>query len=292
MRSLDDTLALAARDVKDLPDRGVPNVYWPFRTGNYCCATVTHWLNDFGGHDPFAIENISIRALRADRKSKGYKEGKTYRRGALVLMNFAGGSTAEHIGLAHGQDEHGNTLTYEGNTGPKPGVANPNGFYARVRIPANIVGYLYPPYPKETPAAHVAEPEQDEKTETDMAIRRHTFAKDQKATPGTWKTLELDKKGLYSAIGTPGEYTVRTAVRFSGLGPGQVAQLRYLIVETTDAGKDKESWGSTLTEIHGSEGKAFGQLVDLVELKKHERLRVQLLAPASTVLEQGDVKWR
>jgi hypothetical protein len=290
MRTKEETLARAAADVRDLPDRGVPNVYWPFREGNYCAATVTHWLDDFGGHPAWSVENISIRALRADRETatgkKGWTEGTKPKAGALVLMNFAGGRTAEHIGLCRGPLKNGTVPTYEGNTGPRPGVPNPNGFYARERDPRNIVGYIYPPYPSSSTQASPA------KEEIVKAPGYHSFKKNVGLVSGAWKTLELEKKGLYSAIGTPGSYVVRASFAFKNLPPESVVQVRFVVVKLSATGKVVgDPKGLVINEIHGSAGRSFGILTDLVTLGKDERLRVQALGDSAIIMDGGDVKW-
>lgn len=277
MRTLDDTLAAARADML-LRGCGIPNREWPFSEGNYCCASVTHWMDDFGGFAPFALENISIMHLRESRR---WKEGTRPKPGALVLMNFAGGTSAEHIGLYRGMNGK-NVLTYEGNTGPRPGVLVPNGFYERERAPVYVVGYIYPPY--ATKPAPVQE-------DSMGPVVSRSFAHDQKLTPGAWKTLLLDRPGSFTFDSTPGPIACTASVALGGMKAGDVAQIRFVKVTVSKLGKETKTVGGNIVEVSATSGSTFGQVTDLFQVDAGERMRVQVVAPEGVTLQSGNVKW-
>lgn len=123
----------------------------PIAGGNWCCYFATEAVGSTVGVRT-NIENGSIRSLRGGQRK--WKEGKTAKVGALVLLRWSGSGLPDHIGIVHTVYPDKSVGTYEGNTGPRVGQLTPNGAYSRRRYPANIVGYIYPPYAAASAAKH------------------------------------------------------------------------------------------------------------------------------------------
>lgn len=151
MRTVNDALNWA-KDQLGVSNPPLPQSWCPDSPNNDCCYFATDAVGSTVGNR-LDIRNGSIQAFRADRK---WPEGKAAKVGALVLLRWESSGDPDHIGIVHTVYPDGSVGTYEANTGPSVGVFDPIGRYSRRRYPANIVGYVYPPYASAAaPAKHV-----------------------------------------------------------------------------------------------------------------------------------------
>lgn len=132
---------------------GKPNAAWPITSGNYCMASVGLWMG-IRTRSNMDITVISIAAFRSHFHWPEYPLSQA-RAGDLVLLEWEGDgrNVADHIGLIEKvAADKKSVITIEGNTGPRPGVAEPNGFYRRTRYAVNIIKVVRPPYANPAPA--------------------------------------------------------------------------------------------------------------------------------------------
>ena len=79
------------------------------------------------------------------KRTVNKKNGKA---GDIVLFNFSGGSSAQHIGLIYKRNSNGTYTTIEGNTG-STNNANGGQVQKRIRYRSQIVCIIRPKYTKE-----------------------------------------------------------------------------------------------------------------------------------------------
>lgn len=154
------------------------NPTWPLSYGNYCMATVASalgirakaQLNDY---------YISIKAFRAHYRWPEYAL-RDAQPGDLVLLRWEASGLPDHIGMIESVNAgHTAVVSLEGNTGPRVGVSQPNGFYKRDRFAVNIVGVVRPPYAQPAKAAPkpAAKPKPAAPTKPVAAAVRQSAAK-------------------------------------------------------------------------------------------------------------------